>query len=93
MDAKTGSRGGIGGGFRFVDLFSGIGGFRLALESLGGRCVMSSDIEHPRGSRIEIILANGRRATSGRFGQRTFRSTTFFAEVFHAKLFQFAEKN
>lgn len=29
--------------FTFADLFCGIGGFRLALESLGGRCVFSSD--------------------------------------------------
>jgi DNA (cytosine-5)-methyltransferase 1 len=33
------------GGFRFVDIFSGLGGFRLALESLGGICVMSAEIE------------------------------------------------
>ena len=31
--------------FRFVDLFSGIGGFRLALDRLGGRCVFSSDVD------------------------------------------------
>ena len=29
--------------FRFVDLFAGIGGFRIALQSLGGRCVFSSE--------------------------------------------------
>lgn len=31
--------------FKFIDLFSGLGGFRIALESLGGECVFSSDID------------------------------------------------
>lgn len=30
---------------KFIDLFSGIGGFRIALESLGFNCVFSSDID------------------------------------------------
>ena len=30
---------------RFIDLFSGIGGFRIALESLGWECVFSSEID------------------------------------------------
>lgn len=30
---------------KYIDLFAGIGGFRLALDSLGAKCVFSSEIE------------------------------------------------
>ena len=29
--------------FRFIDLFAGIGGFRIGFESVGGKCVFSSE--------------------------------------------------
>ncbi|MBR1453844.1 MAG: DNA cytosine methyltransferase, partial [Lachnospiraceae bacterium] len=30
-------------GYKFIDLFAGLGGFRLALESLGAKCVYSNE--------------------------------------------------
>ena len=39
----------------FIDLFSGLGGFRLALENLGAKCLFSSDIDdNPSGDITEI---------------------------------------
>ncbi len=33
--------------FTFIDLFAGIGGFRLALQNLGGKCLFSSEWDKP----------------------------------------------
>jgi DNA (cytosine-5)-methyltransferase 1 len=37
--------------FTYVDLFSGIGGFHLAADALGGKCVLASDID-PEARRV-----------------------------------------
>ena len=29
--------------FKFIDLFAGIGGFRIALQNLGGKCIFTSE--------------------------------------------------
>jgi hypothetical protein len=31
--------------FRYCELFAGIGGFRIALDALGGQCVFASEID------------------------------------------------
>jgi hypothetical protein len=43
--------------FRFIDLFCGIGGFRLAFERAGGECVFSSDWD--KYSQLTNILGSG----------------------------------
>lgn len=41
--------------FRFIDLFAGIGGFRLALEAVGGYCVASAEVD---AQAIQVYQAN-----------------------------------
>lgn len=36
-----------GGDFTFIDLFAGIGGIRLGFESVGGRCIFTSEWNEP----------------------------------------------
>lgn len=50
-------------GFKYIDLFCGIGGFHQAMENLGGECVFASDIdadcrktyERNYGSNLKVI--------------------------------------
>lgn len=54
--------------FSFIDLFAGIGGFRLALESVGGRCLGFSEIAPDA---INTYCANFNESENGNFGDIT----------------------
>jgi DNA (cytosine-5)-methyltransferase 1 len=54
--------------FSFIDLFAGIGGFRLALESVGGRCLGFSEIAPDA---IHTYCANFNESEDGNFGDIT----------------------
>lgn len=40
--------------FTFIDLFAGIGGFRIAMQNLGGKCVFSSEWDSQAAKTYEI---------------------------------------
>lgn len=51
--------------FKFIDLFAGIGGFRLALQNLGGKCVFTSEWDK-----------NAKRTYKANFGETPFGDIT-----------------
>lgn len=51
--------------FKFIDLFAGIGGFRLALQNLGGKCVFTSEWD-----------ANAQKTYQANFGEVPFGDIT-----------------
>jgi DNA (cytosine-5)-methyltransferase 1 len=53
-----------GAAFTFIDLFAGIGGMRLAFESVGGRCVFTSEW-NPFAQKTYAANFNGHHAMAG----------------------------
>lgn len=51
--------------FNFIDLFAGIGGFRLAMQNLGGKCVFTSEWDK-----------EAKRTYKANFGERPFGDIT-----------------
>lgn len=51
--------------FTFIDLFAGIGGFRLAMQNLGGKCVFTSEWDK-----------EAKRTYKANFGERPFGDIT-----------------
>jgi DNA (cytosine-5)-methyltransferase 1 len=44
--------------FTYVSLFSGVGGFEQALNKLGGKCVMASEIDKYANKAYEVLYGH-----------------------------------
>ncbi|WP_153043297.1 DNA (cytosine-5-)-methyltransferase, partial [Bacillus cereus] len=44
--------------FKFVSLFSGVGGFEQVINKLGGKCVMSSEIDKFANQALEVLYGH-----------------------------------
>lgn len=65
--------------FTFVDLFSGVGGFRYALENLGGKCLGFSEVDK---NAIEIYKKNFNDPTEVELGDITkIKELPFYADL------------
>ena len=49
---------------RFIDLFAGLGGFRIALDRLGHQCVFASEIDDQLKELYQKNFPNGLRCTA-----------------------------
>ena len=71
----------------FIDLFAGLGGFRLALESLGATCVYSNEWDRPvQNVYREKILVTSRKGTSPKWMNIRFLTTTSSVPDFRVRL-------
>ena len=52
--------------FEFIDIFAGIGGFRIAMQNLGGKCVFTSEWDKYAKQTYEASPATPRAYEKGR---------------------------
>ena len=78
-------------GFKFIDLFAGIGGFRLAMQSQGGNCVFSSEWDSQAQITYKANFEKYQKGTSLKLKNRTFLNMIFSAAVSHAKHLAYPE--
>lgn len=75
-------------GWKFIDLFAGLGGFRLALESLGAKCVYSNEWDvHAK----QVYLKNFGDTPDGditKVDEKMCRNTIFYVPAFPARRFR-----
>ena len=78
--------------FRFIDLFAGIGGFRLALQNLGGQCVFSSEWDKYSQQTYESNFGEKPHGDITQIDEKTIPDHDFLCAGFPCQAFSIAEK-
>ena len=74
--------------FKFIDLFAGIGGIRLAYQNLGGKCVFTSEWDNFAKKTYEANFGKFRLATLQKLTKKQFPTTVYYWQVFRVSRFQ-----
>ena len=80
--------------FKFIDLFAGIGGFRLAMQNIGGKCVFTSEWDkEAKRTYTKQILEKDLLVTLPKKKQKPLFQMVLicFVQAFHVKRFQLLE--
>ncbi len=77
---------------KFIDLFCGLGGFRLAIKEMcaSSNCVFSCDFDADAQKSYEANLAKSRLAILQKSAKTRFPNTIFYLPVFRVKRSAFA---
>ena len=76
---------------KFIDLFAGIGGFRIALENHGQECVFTSEIDKYCQKYMNIISVLFLQVISRKLKQKIYQILIFWQPVFHVSLLAIRE--
>lgn len=78
--------------FKFIELFAGIGGFRQALDPLGGECVLSSEIDKFANDSYEIIYGHRTAGDIFKIGSKEVSDHDILVGGFPCQAFSLAGK-
>lgn len=77
--------------YRFIDLFAGVGGFHLAFEKYGNKCVFASEIEPHCQKVYEKIMVCCQLEISRKLVQMRYRILIFYVQDFRVSLLAMRE--
>ena len=78
--------------FTFIDLFAGIGGFRVGLEAIGGKCVFSAEINEHACKMYELNFGDNPKCDITTLNEKTIPNHDILCAGFPCQPFSIAGK-